>query len=640
MRRVSRNQCLVALAVLASSVGVAHWTPAVAQGASTVDLPQIVVSPTRIPTSERNIGSSVSVVTATEIERDQRRSIVDVLNTLPGLNVVQSGGVGSQVSVFIRGTNSSHVKVLIDGIDVSDPSSANRTFDFGHLQTYDIERIEVLRGPQSGLYGADAIGGVISITTKKGEGPPKVKAMAEGGSLATFNQAAGVSGSYDRVNYSFNYSHLRSGDIPVTPERFVAPGRPTIGNFYDNSTASTRLGVDITPELSANFVARYTEALLRRSDLEFPPPLFTAVAPLQQSRQENEQFFTRGELVWSAFDGRMINRFGAAYSDLLTRNAVPGAVPTSTRGMREKFDWRSNITVAPGHTLVLGAEQEGEHFRKTGLSRDNGNRGIFAELQSEFAKRLSLVLNVRNDRNDQFGSHSTWRIAPAFIVPDTETKLKASYGTGFKAPSLSQLYEDFSPFFFANPNLRPEKAKGYDAGFEQPLFGDRVRFGVTYFRNDIEDLINCNTFCTTVINIDTARIAGVESFVAWNVTDKLKLRGDYTYTNARNVLTGVRLQRRPKDKYTLQAVWQPIDALTLSATGVWVGSRVDVDRAFVDPAPVSPSYSIVNVAANYAINPYLTAFGRIDNLFDRNYEDPNGFLRPGLAVYGGLRVNN
>lgn len=640
MGTASRNLNFVALPFGAALAAVAWSAPACAQGAEPVTLPMIVVSPTGIPTLEQNVASSVSVVTAAEIERDQRRTIVDVLNMLPGLNVVQSGGVGSQASVFIRGTNSNHVKVLIDGIDVTDPSTANQIFDFGHLQTADIERVEVLRGPQSGLYGADAIGGVISITTKKGEGSPKAKATAEGGSFRTFNQAASLSGSTDRFNYSFNFTHLHAGDVPTTPNRFVAPERPAIGNYYDNSIASTRLGFDFTPELSASLVTRYTDALLHRSDLEFPAPLFMAVAPLQQSRQANKQFFARGELAWSLFDGRIVNRFGAADSNLLTQNDVPNSLPTSVRGLREKYDWRSNIMVAPGHVVVLGLEKEFDHFRSADLSRDNSSRGAFAELQSEFARRLFLALNVRNDHNEQFGSYSTWRVAPAFIVPLTETKLKASYGTGFKAPSLSQLYQEFPPFFFANPNLRPEKSKGYDAGFEQPLFKDRIRFGVTYFRNDIEDLINCNTFCTTVININRATITGAESFVTWNVTDRFKVRADYTYTMARNSITGVQLQRRPKDKYTAQAVWNPTDQLTLSATALWVGSRVDVDRAFVDPMPISPSYSVVNLAANYVINPQLTVFGRIDNLFDQRYEDPNGYLRPGLGVFGGVRVNN
>jgi vitamin B12 transporter len=634
----SRKHRFAALPLLVSLAGSTCLTPAEAQ--SSLTLPLLVVSPTGIPTPERHVASSVSVVTGEEIQRDQHRTIGGVLAPLPGLNVVQSGSVGTQTSVFIRGTNSNHVKVLIDGIDVSDPSTANRIFDFGHLQTYDIERVEVLRGPQSGLYGADAIGGVISITTKKGDGPARVRGFVEGGSFETFNQAAGVSGSHERFNYAFNVAHLRSADTPVTPERFVVPGRPAIGNSYDNLTASTRLGYDFSPELSFDYVARYTDALLRRSDLEFPPPFFAAVAPLQQSLGTTQQFHNRGELRWAAFDGRMVTRFGAAFSDIVNGNRQPNALRTETRGAREKFDVRGDFTIAPGHVLVVGAEREDEHFRKTGLSADNGNTGVFAELQSEFAKRIFLVLNARNDDNDQFGTVTTWRAAAAGIVPVSDTKLKASYGTGFKAPSLSQLYEDFPPFFFANPNLRPERAEGFDIGFEQPLPNDRLRFGVTYFRNDIEDLINCNTFCTTVINIEQARITGVETFLTATVTDWLKLHANYTYTSARNLTTGLPLQRRPKDKYSLQAVFHPIDPLVISATMVHVGARLDVDRAFINPAPISGPYTVVNLAANYAVNPRLTAFGRIDNLFDRKYEDPNGFLRPGFAVFAGLRVNN
>lgn len=164
----------------------------------------VVVSPTTVPTPSDQSGSSVSVITANDIERQQLRTVRDVLATVPGLNVVQNGGPGGQTSVFIRGTNSNHVKVLIDGIDLSDPSNPNEAFDFGQLLTGDIERIEVLRGPQSGLYGSDAIGGVISITTKAGNGPPKVTLSTEGGSFGTTNERASLSGSQANFNYVFN----------------------------------------------------------------------------------------------------------------------------------------------------------------------------------------------------------------------------------------------------------------------------------------------------------------------------------------------------------------------------------------------------------------------------------------------------
>src|SRR5262249_35934151 len=209
-------------------------------------LPTIVVSPTTIPTPEKEIASSVTVITAADIERQQYRTVPDALSAVPGLNVVQTGGPGGQTSVFIRGTNSNQVKVLIDGVDASDPSIVNRAFDFAHLLTGDIARIEVLRGPQSGLYGSGAIRRGISITTKKGEGPAKGTATLEGGSFKTFNQTAAVSGSEGAFNYAFNVLHYRVGSVPVTPLDLLAPGVQRNNDNYDNWTYSTRLGYDIT----------------------------------------------------------------------------------------------------------------------------------------------------------------------------------------------------------------------------------------------------------------------------------------------------------------------------------------------------------------------------------------------------------
>ena len=628
------------MSLLASVAGLAWAMPAAAQ--DTINLGPIVVSPTQIPTPEGQVASSVTVITAADIERDQRRTVPDALQSVPGLNVVQVGGPGGQTSVFIRGTNSNHVKVLIDGIDVSDPSNPNRTFDFGNLQTYDIDRIEVLRGPQSGLYGADAIGGVIYITTKKGEGPPKLRAQVEGGSFGTFNQAAGVSGSVDRFNYAFNISHLDVANTPVTPQRLLPPGRAAIGNNYENTTASTRLGAAVTDNLSLDFVARYTDATLRFTGTDFLPPTFVGVPSAVQSIGRTEQFYTRGEALWSLFDGRFKNRFGAAYTDVFNWNKPPTLAANTNQGIRDKYNWLGELALAPGHTLLMGAEHDTERMKlnTTPLVRSNSNNGAFVELQSEFAKRFFVVANVRHDDNQNFGGHTTWRVAPAVIVPVSETKLKASYGTGFKAPSLNQLFVDFPPFFFANPNLRPEISEGYDAGFEQPLFANRVRVGVTYFHNDIQDLINCNTFCTTVINIDEARTYGTETFMSFDVTDRLRIRGDHTYTVAKDVRTDLELLRRPRNKFSVQTIWQPIDPLTLSSTVIWVSSWIDVDRAGVLIRPETSGYTIVNVAANYMVNPYLTVFGRIDNLLNERYENPNGFLSPGFGIYGGIRLAN
>jgi vitamin B12 transporter len=596
----------------------------------------IVVSPTATETPIDQIASSVTVITAKDMERDQRRTVPDALSTVPGLNVVQSGGPGGLTSVFMRGTNANHTKVLIDGIDVSDPSNQARVFDLGQLLTSDVQQIEVLRGPQSGLYGADALGGVISIITKKGEGPPRATGMIEGGSFGTFNQTAALSGAQDRINYAFNVAHFRSTDTPVTPLELLPPGRKAIGNNYDNMTYSTKLGVDLNENFTVNAVARYTDATLRfTTDSGFPS--FPNAA---QSIQTVHQLFTRGEAVWSLLDGRIKNFFGVNYTNHWNSSISPGDIaPTITTGDRVKYDWHAVTQLAPFHTVVVGAEHETETLQTSTVSAENVNKAGYAELQSQFANRLFLAENVRQDDNDRFGTHPTFRLAPAVIVPITETKFKASYGTGFKAPTLSQLFVSFPQFFFfANPNLKPEESIGYDAGFEQPLFNNRVRFGSTYFHNDIKNLIAPDEFFTTNINVGKATTEGTESFVTAAITDRVRVRADYTFTRTVDVTTGLELLRRPKEKWSANVIWNPIDPLTVSATVLHTGSFIDGNRDFSIPRLLAPAYTVVNLAADYVINDQVKIFGRVDNVFNVHYQNPTGFLLPSLGVFGGIRV--
>jgi vitamin B12 transporter len=611
-------------------------------------LPTIVVSPTSLPTPLAQVANSITIITAEDIEREQRRTVPDILANVPGLHVVQAGGPGSQTSVFMRGTNANHIKVLIDGIDVSDPSNPARSFEFGHLLAADIERIEVLRGPQSGLYGADAVGGVISVITKRGKGPAKVTGMVEGGTFETFNQTAGLSGSKENFDYAFNVAHFRSADTPVTPPNLLPPGRAAIGDFYENVTASTKLGLDISENFRLNYVGRYTESELKFTGDEFLPPTFAGVPRAVQSTQDLKQFFTRAEAVWTGFDGRFTNYFGINYTDHLNEHkTLPTSIPAINTGRRTKADWRGVSLLMPGQTLVTGLEHEIESMGATAVKADNSNSAGYIELQSEFAQRFFVVSNIRRDINERFGEATTYRIAPVLLLPVTGTKLKASYGSGFKAPTLTQLFVSFPDFFFfANPNLRPEESIGYDVGFEQPLFDNRLRFGATYFHNDITNLITSAPDpvrgfpAQTNINIGKAQTSGLEAFVAINPVDRLWFRADYTYTDAFDAVTNLRLLRRPRHKATLTAGWNPVDPLTLSASVLHVGEFIDGNRDFSIPRLVAPGFTVVNVAADYKVNEYAKVFARIDNLFDERYEVPTGFLRPGFAVYGGIRLTN
>ena len=610
--------------------------PAATQSAAAQANTQLVVSPTGIATPAAHVANAITVVTAKDIATQQFRSVPDILAAIPGLNVVQTGGAGGQSSVFTRGTNANHTKILIDGIDVGDATNANGAFDFAHLLTSDIQQFEVLRGPQSGLYGSDAIGGVISVITRKGDGPARATASIETGTYQTFNQSAGVSGSQDNVNYAINVAHLHAGDIPVTPQQLLPAGQKAIGNAYDNVTASTKFGVDLNEAWSLNSVLRYTDAtLLFTGDGGFP-----SVPNAAQSSHAVQQFATREEAVWSLLDGRIKNYFVINYVNNRTSDLTAGnPLAAISTGERIKYDWHAVTELAPHNNFIVGLEQQTDRLQTTGLTAENGNRAGFVEVQTNFAQRMFLVASLRNDINDQFGSHGTYRIAPAVILPVTETKLKASYGTGFKAPTLSQLYQDFPAFnFFANPNLKPEQSTGYDAGFEQPLFDDRIRFGATYFHNSISNLINSNATFTSYANVGLATTEGTESFVTAQLTDRLSLRADYTFTRAVDATTGQQLLRRPKEKWSATAIWTPLDPLTVSATLLRVSDWRDVSRDGMTSGLVAPGYTVVNLRADYAVSDKVKLFGRIDNLFNRHYQNPTGFVAPGLGVFGGIRM--
>ncbi|MGH6841580.1 MAG: TonB-dependent receptor [Methylocella sp.] len=324
-----------------------------------MELPEVTVSATRTPEPVEDVGSSVTVIDAARIEREQRRTVPDALRLTPGLNVVQTGGPGGQTSVFIRGTNANQVKVLIDGIFANDPSDPNGSFDFGQLLTYDIARIEVLRGPQSGLYGADAIGGVISITTKAGEGPPKAKGLIEGGSFGTLNETLGFSGSTPIVSYYMNLAHFDVADTPVTPPELLPPGRLAIGNAYENWTLSTKFGAHLGDNLDASVVARYIDTTLRFTGNDFST--FPATPAAAQSNQRVNQLYTRGEANWFTFGGAVRNRFGLGYTQAYSRFKDPDTslgitLPTSNLGQRLQYDWQGLAELSKEWTLIGGFE--------------------------------------------------------------------------------------------------------------------------------------------------------------------------------------------------------------------------------------------------------------------------------------------
>jgi vitamin B12 transporter len=636
--------------LFSSAAIVALATPAFAQSQLTfpqADDESVVVSATRLPTPVADVASSVTVITAAQIETRQDRSLPDVLREVPGLFITQTGGAGGQASIFMRGTNSNHTKVLLDGIDIADPSTPGGAADISKLLAGDLARVEVLRGPQGALYGSDAIGGVINIITKSGNGPMKITADMEGGSFDTFNQRGSVSGSEGAFHYAATVQHFHSGDTPVTPLNLLPPGQRRNDDFYDNVTTTTKFGYDVTGNFDLGLVGHYTNSLGKITGDAFNFVTFASFPSPIQTRISSVQYESRATAHLVLWDGRFDQTLGVSYGSTIAATQDPDNGDSRAIGDRVKLDWQGNIGVMDGQTVVLGAEtaRDALHpglsfgFPST-LSRGITTNAGYAELQSDFGWGLYDSASIRYDDNSRFGNKTTYRIAPAWVIADTGTKLKGSVGTGFKAPALQQLYGTFG----GNANLKPETSFGYDVGVEQslPLFGKdgALTGGVTWFQNNIKNLIVSGPAPAFQLgNIGRARTDGVESFIAWKAMDTLTLRADYTYTDALDAGTKLELLRRPRHKASLNADWQAMDNLTLDATLLYVGQQIDGNRDFSIPRLKMPDYVTLDLAASYRLTEKWSLFGRIENATDTNYQSPDGFLRPGIGAYGGIKVN-
>jgi vitamin B12 transporter len=618
-------------------------------------LPDIVVTPLRAPELAARTASTVTVIEAEEIEKRQQRDVVDVLRAVPGLNIVQAGPRGAQASVFTRGTNSNHTVVLLNGIQIGDPSVPSNAFDFAHLTTDMIERIEVLRGPQATIYGADAIGGVINIITRHGDGPPGGYLEVEGGSFDTHAERAGVLGGTDLFDYNIGVSRFETEGVSITPKR-LWPAALAFDerDGYENLTGQAQLG--LRPLEGIEFRVYGRRANTRQDNDSF----------LNDPTAEtlNIQTFVRAEAAAELFDGALETELGYAVTAYARKNTDdPDAVDPvevtdfQDEGRRTVIDVQGSLHAIPNNTLVFGAEYERERISSSNFSidrfgslisgdTDEDDEVIAGYLQDTIAlgERLFLTGGVRLDDHQSFGLQTTWRAGASYDLRETGTRLKASFATGFVAPSLFQRFgvstftsAFFSSTFVGNPALEPEESRGWEAGFEQALLDGRLRFGALYFKTDIENLITTNAAFTTNINLGEAKTWGSEAFVAYWPFDWAELRFDHSYVRAEDGSNGQDLLRRPKHKLSLAATVAPWEGATVTFDTVYVGRRADGDA--VNFSRISKgSYTVANLAGSYQLNERFRLFFRIENLFDRDYEDPDGFAHPGVSAFGGLRL--
>ena len=611
-----------------SIVAIAHGQNQPTTPPSDSESEPIVVTATRLETPLDQSPASVSVVTSSDMEEKQIERVADALREVPGLSVVQTGTPGQLTSVFTRGLRSEHTQVLLDGIPIN--QGLQGAFNFADLTTDDIDRIEVVRGPQSTLYGPRALAGAIQIFTKVGNGPPGFSASAEGGSYDTFREAFESEGKIGQFDYSVGFSRFDTDNArPNNQYRLTS----VIGDFGWSPEPTLRIGTLLTYSLA---------------DTGNPNTIFN---PKPIDNFLTERWLIGPHIDWQPiewWDHKLIVSYD--HERQLNDPNQDGFVgPTRALFERTQVDYQNDIRATSWLTLTSGfyysrvnAGQERPFVSQAFgpqpkfVSDHTDETGVFAELNFKPWEELTFVSGGRFDHFNQFGDVWTWREAASYLVRKTDTTLHASVATGFSPPSSQD------KIFGNNFGLEPERALGWDVGIEQRFWNRRVLLGTTYFHNDLSNVIGFNGLFET-LNLGSARTQGVECELRARPVDNLELKASYTYLDAVNTssrditqLPGARLPRRPRNEAYVSASYLWCKKLRTTVAAKFVNAREELN--FGGPNFDIEDYSFVNFAAEYDFSPHLTIYGRIDNLTNEHYSEVFGFPALGRAVYGGAKV--
>lgn len=623
-----------------------------------IETREVVISATKTPVPVSHLTSAVEVITEEDLRRRQIKTVVDALRLSQGLTVFSNGGPGSSASVRIRGSNADQVLVLIDGAIMNSATLGN--FNFANLTTDNLERIEILRGAQSMLWGADAMGGVINITTKKGTDVPSANAFFEYGSFSSIREGGQVSGQKGPIDFTAALSRWDYTGFSQVNYRRGASER----DGFHNWQASTRIGVTLPHEGRLDLNFRLLQGKVN-FDNGFSPG-FDVLGATSNSQQ----------FVYSASYQQPITNW---WNQVLTvsrqtetldtnpgttqRNVVTGAISTPFGARSEintlanRIEWQHNFQVGKPLLLTAGyqfREQQGENINLGTGTTDISNRIIssnagFAQAQLNLWDRVFATGGIRQDEYNVFGSATTYRATAGYLHQETGTKVRGSYATGFRAPTINQL---FFPDF-GNPDLKPEKSQSMDVGLDQYLLDNGLTLSASYFWNRFRDLI-VSQQSATACGIGPfgpnfcAQNIGLVSAKGWEASMKyvlvrdlpwiksLDIQAQYTNTLTRNLSQqpGNRVPRMPVDQWSIILSYQPIDPLQVSLEGRYVGSR------FEDINNQQPlrAFDVWNLIANYEVTKNAQVYFRAENLFNEKYEEILNFGAPVRSIFGGFKL--
>ncbi|MBT6032418.1 MAG: TonB-dependent receptor [Kordiimonadaceae bacterium] len=598
---------------------------------SVLDKDVIIVTANRRPQPLSQLGSSVTVLSEADLERNQQSFVLDALETVPGVAISQNGSFGGSASISIRGAGSNNTVLLVDGVQMNDPSAPGGSFSFGTVDTYNISRIEVLRGPQSILYGSDAIGGVINIITKTGKEGLGGKMFVEGGSYNTRRGGANLYGGTDKFGFNVSASGIDTDGISKADEND--------GNTEADGLSSYRFSGKFTANLSETFkleaIGNYSDSHGLYDDYNsgLGKPFDGSLK--QISDTDHFTGVIRGNL--DLLDGRFTNTLSAEYSEI-NRTLLGNFDPFLATGVRTNFDYLGVFTVDPNWTVTGGLQHEKTKTEGNAETTFDIN-SVFGELAFTGIENLVLTAGSRYDDHTTFGGHVSSRITGSYEFEETGTRFIANWGQGFRAPSISQI--TFACLNcvpvdgkIANTALKPERSNGYEVGVEQPFFEDRITIGATYFRLKVNDKINYVSFSDGYDNIGETLSKGVEVSVKAEVTDSLYVNASYTYTDAKDVTNGNNdpLAREPKHLLSASVQWNPTDKISTTLNVTHNGEETQRGTT-----PTLDSWTRVDVRASYEIMEDLSVYGRIDNIFNTEYQYVPAYGTPDRSFFLGLR---
>ncbi|MEM6539469.1 MAG: TonB-dependent receptor [Pseudomonadota bacterium] len=600
---------------LLGAVSLSLALPMMAQESEETTLDTVIVEGSRLDQAATEIGSSVTIITAEDIEELGFDFALDAVASAPGVTINSNGAFGGQASVRIRGAATEQTLVLIDGIPVNDPSSPGGGFNFARLDTENIERIEVLKGPQSTLWGTDAIGGVVSIITKRpGEGLGG-SAFAEYGSFNTFRGGASVENGGDIGDFRLALVTTTTDGISKADEN----NGNTEDDPYEALTLSAKGGLNFGDKARLSADILWTDA-----EAEFDSFVFGNQGNVGDGAEVSETQELSGNLAFevSLFDGRLENLALIGFSDIKRENFTNGAPSFDAEGDRSILRYQGTLDINETNTLAFGAERE-----ETRVDGDEVYiNGLFALYEVKPTEQLTLTGGLRVDDHETFGSETTGRVAVAFNPNETLT-LRASFGQGFKAPTLFQL--SGGGFAAPNPNLQPETSQAFDAGVDWRSRDGRLSASLTVFDADIEDLISFAF--SGYFNEAEVETQGVELAGSVEITDWLGVEANYAYIDATDT-NGDPLRRIPEHSGDVRFRIDPEGPFSGAVLVRYNGEEPNSATTQVD------GWTRVDVNGSYDLNESVELFARIENLFDEEYQQILGYGTPDLSGSVGIRL--